>query len=251
MTYRELAKQIDDNLYPEVSAAGSLANALGKALAEIGSPLEASAPVNFLQIARVEGGSRFCQMYIAAHERLFTFDFWTMGVGYGNGACSDLNEAARALHFWITEKPDIAAMQSRFQLFVPREQALAHEAGKAVEYQWTELERSWATPENANAALSPLPLIQAASQQADLRQLFPFTSLYSLHFSRTTGYPFTNDCPFATPIGDGRFRAHSASQAVIGEGSIEEVIEMLIANLPSNCGPAVDGTAEDFASESK
>jgi len=87
MTYQELAKQVDDKLYPDVKGAGGLANALGKALAEIGSPLAAAATVDFIPFARVEGGSRFCQMYIVAHERLFSFDFWTMGVAYGKGWC--------------------------------------------------------------------------------------------------------------------------------------------------------------------
>jgi hypothetical protein len=77
MTYQELAKQINDDLYPDVCAAGGLSNALGQALADIGSPLQVAAEINFIAYARVEGGPRFCQMYIAAYERLFLFDFWT------------------------------------------------------------------------------------------------------------------------------------------------------------------------------
>jgi hypothetical protein len=242
----ELAKQINADLYPEISAAGSLSNALGQALADIGSPLQCASEMNFIPLARVEGGSRFCQMYIAAHERLFIFDFWTKGVGYGNGSCSDLNDAAQAIHFWITEEPNIAAMQDRFTLFTPTEQARSHEAGEAVDYQWEKLSARWAKY-GADFAHSPLPLIEAASKRPELRQLFPFTSMSSLHFSRTTGYPFTNDCPWAIPIGDGRYRAHQAGGSdVIGEGDAEEVIAMLVANLPPDCGPAVEGTAEDL-----
>lgn len=246
MTYRELAKQIDADLYPEVSAAGSLANALGQALLKIGSPLEATSTVPFLPFARVGGESRFCQMYVVARERLFSFDFWTMGVSYGKGLCSDLNEAAHAIHFWITEAPDIPAMQNRFSFFVPSEQALADEAGKAVDHQWAGLLTRWSKPPDATHPTSPLRLIQAASQQAKLRQLFPFTSMNSLHFSRTTGYPFTSDCPFAIPIGDDRFRAYSSGGEPIGEGNVDEVIAMLIANLPVDCGPAVNSAAEDL-----
>lgn len=246
MTYQELAKQVDADLYPDVNAAGSLADALGQALRKIGSPLKSESTINFLVFAEVRNESRFCQMYIVARERLFTFDFWTTGVAYGKGACSDLNEAAEAIHFWIIEAPDIAAMQNRFKFFMPTEQGLAHETGKAVEHQWDRLVTTWATPENAAFAFSPLRLIQAVSQRAELRQLFPFTSMSSLHFSRTTGYPFTRDCPFATPIGDGRFRAYSPSGELIGEGNAEEVIGMLIANLPVDCGPAVNGTADDL-----
>ena len=62
----ELAKGINVDLYPDVAAAGSLSDALGKALAELGSPLHATAQINFIPFARAEGGSRFCQMYSRA-----------------------------------------------------------------------------------------------------------------------------------------------------------------------------------------
>lgn len=252
MTYRELAKQLDEKLYPDLATAGGLSNALGKALTDSGSPLLPGAPeLPFIQYARVERGSRFCQMYIGAHERLFVFDFWTEGVTYGNGSCNSLNDAAQAIHFWIIEEPNIAKMQERFSFFMPDEKAMAHEAGQAVEYQWESLLKRWAMSEEPDT-FSPLSLIEAASKHPELRQLFPFTSLYSLHFSRTTGYPFTNDCPFAIPLGNDRFRAllisHQPGNAetVIGEGDADEVAAMLVANLPPNCGPAVSGTAEDL-----
>lgn len=251
MTTHQLSKEVKPDLYPDVVAAGSLSTALAQALAHLGSPLQPESLINFLVFARVERGSRFCQMYIAAHERLFIFDFWSKGVGYGNGSTSNLHDAAQAIHFWIIEQPDLARMQDRFNFFTADAQGLAHEAGEAVEYQWERLKKSWArSAESHPDALSPLPLIEAAMQQPELRQLFPFTSLYSLHFSRTTGYPFTNDCPYAIPIANGRFRAFHAARSgdgeVIGEGDVYETTTMLVANLPSNCGPAVDGTAEDL-----
>ena len=39
------------------------------------------------------------------------------------------------------------------------------------------------------------PLVRAASQRAELRVLFPFTSLNRLCFSRSSYYPYTTDCP--------------------------------------------------------
>src|SRR6185503_9104919 len=106
-------------------------------------------------------------------------------------------------------------------------------------------------------ANSPLPLIEAAMQQPELRQLFPFTSLYSLHFSRTTGFPFTNDCPYAVPIENSRFRVYkprgedfTAMGETIGEGDVTEAIAMLVSNLPPDCGPAVEGTAKDLEEHS-
>lgn len=252
MTHQVLAKQVNSDLYPDVAAAGTLSNALGQMLAEIGSPLQTAGELPFLSYARVERGSRNCQMYIAAHERLFMFDFWSKGVAYGNGSCSSLESAAQAIHHWITEEPNIADMQSRFSFFSPTEQGLAHEAGRIVDYQWDRLIQTWTSSEERRSdTRSPLPLILAAQNHPELRQLFPFTSLNSLRFSRTTGWPFTNDCPFAVPIGNGHFRAYPATDREgvgdpLGEGDADEVIAILIAHLPPNCGPAVDGTEDDL-----
>lgn len=258
MAVLELSKEIREDLYPDILAAGDLSKALAKAFADLGSPLQSTTTsVKFIPFARAEGGSRFCQMYIAAHERLFIFDFWSKGVGYGNGSTVNLHDAAQAIHFWIIEQPNLARMQGRFGFFTADEKGLAHEAGRAIEYQWERLSKSWASsPEGKPDAMSPLPLIEAAMQQPELRQLFPFTSLYSLHFSRTTGYPFTNDCPYAVPLGNNRFRVYqphgkdfTAEGEIVGEGDANEAIAMLVANLPLNCGPAIDGTAEDLKEE--
>ena len=257
MASRELSKQINNDLYPDVAAAGSLSNALALAFAELGSPLQpVSHEINFLQYARAESGSRFSQMYIAAHERLFMFDFWSRGVAYGQGSTSSLNDAAEAIHFWIVDQPRLAQMQNRFSFFTAHEQALAHETGRAVEYQWERLRKNWS---GSDDAMSPLLLIEAAMQRPELRQLFPFTSLYSLHFSRTTGYPFTFDCPYAVPIGNARFRAYIRTPGMtdpesmgelIGEGDADEVIAILVSHLPPDCGPAVEGTAADSEEQS-
>ena len=255
----EKAKEINTELYPESAAAGSLSNALDQALACVGSRLQATAEINFIPFARAVEGSRFCQMYIAAHERLFLVDFCAKGVNYGKGSSSSLSDAAQAIHFWIIEQPNIAQMQTRFNFFVPDEQGIAHEAGRFVEYKWGRLLKTWRLRVSPKLdAASPLPLIEAAMKQPELAQLFPFTSMNTLHFSRTTGYPFTNDCPVAVPIGNGRFRAYKPrfeggdverKAEVIGEGTVEEVIAMIVAHLPPNSGPAVDGTADDLTEE--
>ena len=74
MTSRELSKEVKPDLYRDVVAAGSLSTALAQALANLGSPLQ---PVSLIisLFMHDRAGSRFCQMYIAAHERLFIFDF--------------------------------------------------------------------------------------------------------------------------------------------------------------------------------
>jgi hypothetical protein len=264
MNYHELSKQINKDLYADIIECGGLSAALAKAMADLPGSLQVSTAENFIPYARVEDKSRFSQMYIASQKRLFLFDFWSEGVTYGKGASSILSQAAQAIHFWIYEKPSIAVMQKQFEIFRPTEEGKAHEIDQIVEYQWDRLLNSWREGDSPDH-MSPLPVIQAARKRPELRQLFPFTSLRRVCFSRTTGYPFTNDCPYAVPLGNGRYRAYSAKYTlekrtcdetddleevyeVIGEGSAEEVVEMLVMNLPPNCGAAINGTAEDVIS---
>jgi hypothetical protein len=264
MSYHELSKQVNKDLYADIIGSGGLSAALANALADLPGSLQVSTAENFIPFARVEDKTRFSQMYIASQERLFLFDFWSEGVTYGKGASRILSEAAQAIHFWIYERPSIAVMERQFEIFRPTEEGKAHEVGQFVEHQWNRLLNSWREREGDSPDhISPLPVIQAAKKRPELRQLFPFTSLYKLCFSRTTGYPFTNDCPHTVPIGNGRYRAYSAKYMlekrtcdgaddleegyeVIGEGSAEEVVEMLVMNLPSNCGAAINGTADEF-----
>jgi hypothetical protein len=156
------------------------------------------------------------------------------------------------------------------------------EAGVRVERQWKDLLESWIMRQNpfrirsrkrllsflfslnlqekmrfldgyftylfrSDNKYSPIPVIKAAMKRPELRQLFPYTSLTRLCFSRTTGYPFTNDCPMIEPQENGKYRVYlPITQEVIGEGTAEEAVEMTIKHLPLNCGPAVNGTADDF-----
>jgi hypothetical protein len=214
-------------------------------------------------------------------QRLFLTDFWSQGVMFGNASSDNLSDIARAIHIWIAEKSSIERMSTLFKFFSPTEDGIAHEAGKYVEHRWKSLLESWKTRENpfkirnhqelsyflslnlqqqlrfvkayffyrshSNKKYSPIPLIEAAMKRSELRQLFPFTSLNALCFSRTTGYPFTSDCPAVEPRGNDTYVVYApGSLDIIGEGAIDEVMEIAIKHLPPNCGAAVHGTANDF-----
>ncbi|MBI5950281.1 MAG: hypothetical protein HY865_01375 [Chloroflexi bacterium] len=284
MSLIEVAKKVDAEQYPDVVKAGNLAVAISKSLFDMGSNLVAApTEVNeFMPYARVEVGPRFSQIHLAAGRRLFLVDFWSEGVVFGSGSSDDLADIARALHTWIAEKASIERMSSLFKFFSPTEDGKAHEAGAYVEHQWKSLLENWIAGQNpfkirnrkqlsyflfslnlqqkirytngyfdylihGNNKYSPIPLIKAAMKRPELRRLFPYTSLNSLCFSRTTGYPFTHDCPVIEPQGNRKYKVRMPrSQEVIGEGTVDEAIEMVIKHLPENCGPAVSGTADDF-----
>lgn len=78
-------------------------------------------------------------------------------------------------------------------------------------------------------------------------KLFPYTSLWTLCFSRCTGYPFTKDTPTVTPIADKQQYLVRASDGMeLGAGSASEALKMVLEHLPKDIGPAVRGTSEDL-----
>lgn len=251
MPLHEVLKEIDVKFYPDIAKAGSISLALSKSLADIGNSLvaEATEVNDFMPYARVEDGSRFSQIQLAGAERLFLVDFWSEGVMFGSGSTPELSDIARAIHTWIVDKATIGNMSSLFTFFSPTERGKAHEAGVIVEHQWQSLLAGWHHQEKdfGSADRVPTPIIEAAMKRPELRQLYPFTSLISLCFSRTTGYPFTRDCPRIEPEGAGLYRAYaSESFEILGEGTVDEVLNIVIKHLPPNCGPAINGTADDF-----
>jgi len=251
MSLHEVLKAIDAKFYPDIAHAGSISVALSKSLADVGSSLVADATEvdDFMPYAKVEKETRFSQISLAGGERLFLVDFWSEGVIFGNGSTPELSDVARAINAWIVDKSAIEKMLSNFDFFSPTESGKAHEGGVIVEHKWQNLLEYWkgekqpiGTPDR-----NPAQLIEAAMKRPILRQLFPYTSLISLCFSRTTGYPFTNDCPRIEPQGNGKYFVYAPDTFdILGEGLVEDVLDILINHLPPNCGSAVNGTADDF-----
>jgi hypothetical protein len=231
-------------LYPDLLSAGGLVNALRVALSELGSALKVSGlpeTVNFVAYARVESGSRFSQVYIAAKERLFLFDFWSRGVMLAQGRTSNLTVTAEAINRWVGSSCTTAELASDFAFVEVEPKAAVFERGEEVEYQWQEY---LATIGERFPEL--VAFVRAASRRQELRQLFPFTSLNRFCFSRCTGYPFTGDTPYVCPQLDGQYEVFSPNGRALGQGDAEVAVRLVIEHLPENCGPAVPGTAENL-----
>ncbi|MER5358631.1 DUF6193 family natural product biosynthesis protein [Streptomyces sp. NPDC002785] len=81
-----------------------------------------------------------------------------------------------------------------------------------------------------------------------LRQLFPMVSHGVLYLSRCTQWPWSRDVGTAYPLVKGGYRVRRESdKTLIGEvDTVEEAYELIAANLPEGCGPAVDGTPDDL-----
>ncbi len=97
-------------------------------------------------------------------------------------------------------------------------------------------------------------LVAAAYAEPRLRQLFPWTGMWELHFSRCTQLRWTWDVPYIGPTAAGPdhtgpyyVAGPSRTQKIGKADTAQEAVAMVVARLPSNCGPAFVGTSEDLA----
>jgi hypothetical protein len=157
-------------------------------------------------------------------------------------------------------------LRRRFPFVGVESKAEGHEQGAAaeVEQQWQTLYSRVKNDELRQGFTLLVPLVEKAMEVPVLRRLFPFTSLFSLCFSRCTGYPFSGDCPSACPsryavwqgyltpeqraaLGPEKpYTVADSKGHFLGQGDAAEAIELIVPHLPPNCGPAVQGTADDL-----
>jgi hypothetical protein len=95
---------------------------------------------------------------------------------------------------WLTQNISTQELSEKFNLVQPSDKAKAFDESNEVEYTWKSLLLD-------DDSLGLKEFIDLASKDDLLNKLFPFTSLYTLCFSKCTGFPFdTNDLPNVTPI---------------------------------------------------
>lgn len=70
-----------------------------------------------------------------------------------------------------------------------------------------------------------------ASQEPELRRLFPFASLSNVRFSRTTSYPFDFDLPFILTTPAGSYEARDGDNSPLGSGDLPGVIKLVVEAL--------------------
>ncbi|MEU6484415.1 DUF6193 family natural product biosynthesis protein [Streptomyces sp. NPDC046887] len=91
-------------------------------------------------------------------------------------------------------------------------------------------------------------LLEAAYAEPRLRQLFPWTGMGELHFSRCTGWGWTWDIPYVMPNGDVYLVAGPLRTQVVGPAATApQAVAMVLDRLPADCGPAFAGTPEELA----
>lgn len=91
-------------------------------------------------------------------------------------------------------------------------------------------------------------LLEAAFAEPRLRQLFPWTGMGELHFSRCTEHRWTWDIPYIQPATGGSYWVSGPlrSQIVGPAETVGQAIAMVLERLPVGCRSAFLGTLEEL-----
>lgn len=245
-------------MYPELEKVGGLQNAINIEFEKLNSTLRVSQDSELgkipLTYARIENGHKFSQVYIGAEQKIYLPDFWKEGVCLAHGQTKNISDLALVIEFWLCNDITTKALADKFPYVVPNDKALAFDENNEVYYTWNLL-----LQDQYRAELNDF--VKIAIKDEVLNKLFPFTSLYTLCFSRCTGYPYdTDDLPNVTPKQFENFAPIKGDQSskleaqfvvtknrneFIGEGNAEEALRIVKANLPDNVRPARKGTADE------
>ncbi|UBI36026.1 MULTISPECIES: DUF6193 family natural product biosynthesis protein [Streptomyces] len=92
-------------------------------------------------------------------------------------------------------------------------------------------------------------LLAVAYAEPRLRQLFPWTGMGELHFSRCTEQRWTWDIPYIQRAAGGTYLVAGPSRGdTVGPAATaEEAVTMVVRRLPPGCGPAFHGTPDELA----
>ena len=180
------------------------------------------------------------QVTFALRERLFFVDYWLQGVIQGKGWTNSLTQIAQMLIVCESTPARASELHQQFPWFEVNPKSRTHEQGPAeyVTFLWKETKNHY--PELSE-------LITVCLNTPRLRALRPYVSMGKLSFSQTTGYPFSEDCPFIRTLGDGLFSVMSnrwsdPGSTLLESGTAAEAAAMAESHLPPNCGPARHGT---------
>ncbi|MFB7787681.1 DUF6193 family natural product biosynthesis protein [Streptomyces vinaceus] len=239
---------MNSDLYPDLASAGSLAAALEQLAAGLGADLAVVpgdwGPLVSAGLAASVPERMPLSVHIGADSRRFGVSGRSQGVELITGSTPDLADVVRAGVAW-GRGMSLRELRAELPFLYSDERAEAHERGPVavVELQWRSMRR-----EAAEAPDFPEfgALVEAAYAERWLRELYVFSSHWTLGFSSCTGFPFQNEVAIAPSYGGGPYRVlkHPHSD-VLGEAvTAEEAVALAVTRLPAGLGPAVAGTAE-------
>jgi hypothetical protein len=92
-------------------------------------------------------------------------------------------------------------------------------------------------------------LLEAAYAEPSLRQLFPWTGMGELHFSRCSEWPWTWDVPYIQPAAGRAYQVSgpSRSETVGPAATAREAVAMVVERLPPGTGAVFVGGPNQLA----
>ncbi|MET7571760.1 DUF6193 family natural product biosynthesis protein [Streptomyces sp. NPDC005492] len=239
---------MNSDLYPDLAAAGSLVAAMEQMAAGLDVHLTVVLPRGGSLLAAGIASSVPQRdplwVNLGAESRFFSVSGWSQGVELVTGATPDLADVVKAGALW-GEGRGLRELRAELPFLHSSDRAEAHERGPAavVELQWRKMrEQAAGAPEFPQFG----ELVEAAHTEARLRQLYVFSSHWTLGFSSCTGYPFRDEVAIAPAHSGSPYRVMKRPHdTLVGEAATaEEAVGVAISHLPNSLGPAVAGTAE-------
>ncbi|MCX5558610.1 DUF6193 family natural product biosynthesis protein [Streptomyces sp. NBC_00038] len=236
---------MNSEFYPDLIEAGGLAAALERSAADLGVPLILVPGRNEIPdsvgIATTAPGRLPLLVFPDADARGFHVIGRAREVDIVTGQVPELRDVVEAGALWAAGTP-VPRMREALPSLLYDAIAEAHERGPAaaVEAQWDRLKELAAdTPSFPEFGL----LLEAAHAEPRLRQLFPFTSHWTVAFSSCTGRRYRTEVAISPQYGGGRYIVlRHTNTGLLGETpTVEEAVALALANLPDSVGPAVAG----------
>ncbi|WP_343695399.1 DUF6193 family natural product biosynthesis protein [Flavobacterium sp.] len=188
----------------------------------------------------------------------YTIDFWRNGVCLASGGTETVSEIAKALDLWFSQDITARLLCENFNFAKTDERATAFDENREIEFQWNLLlkEDYWALKE----------FFVLAFKDPVVGNLFPFISLYTLCFSKCTGYPYDrSNLPYVTakefevfafqigrsdkkeklPTNEKEFVVVAYNGEYLGEGNALTALKIVRENLPPDLKRARKGTSKD------
>ncbi|MGW7018732.1 DUF6193 family natural product biosynthesis protein [Streptomyces decoyicus] len=147
----------------------------------------------------------------------------------------NIDSSTHARQRFLPPKPDVADLTT----------AHTHGPAEALEARWQQLMRVWQWQRERHEALTPgkpypgiVPLLEAARADTCMRQLYPFTSHFTVNFSSSPRYPYVVRAA-VTPLHDGQFRVHRPGSSTVPAyaETAEEAVALAAARLTDGIGP--------------
>ncbi|MEU6076253.1 DUF6193 family natural product biosynthesis protein [Micromonospora sp. NPDC047074] len=222
----------DPALYPDIVQAGSLRAVLQAQFDAAGLAVRAqhlSSPGWRHTAAEVRSAERNADVVMGLRERAFCLQFWTRGVVMARGTTDELSAVTGSMHGWQSGMR-VGELTSAWPFLSANGFAEAFERGdaEAIDHRW----RRYHDNSPPASHLTRLhPFIALAFHQPRLRALLPYTSHWTLRFSRTVGHPYSRELPSVHPLADGRYRVITTDGHELGTADAAGCVALVLTAL--------------------